>query len=142
MSLKPELMHAILSMDAYNRGYDASIELSNGGVGDAEIAKTTLDGITVNLDSIIIRDPVTGERLDDDIGFYALAYDYNGETIISYRGTDYPEEDGKVTVAGQEIYKDIYHGWSLGDGNLMSEQGQIFTNKFSKSLIAEAPSLF
>ena len=110
MTLQPELMNAILSMDAYNRGYDASIEVTGNAVGSAQIATTVNDlGQTVNLDSSILNDS------DQAIGFYALAYDYNGETIITYRGTDFPEEG---------TLRDVVHGWTLGAGNLDSEQGQ------------------
>jgi hypothetical protein len=117
MTLQPELMNAILSMDAYNRGYDAGIDLIGTAVGDAQIIQTTLDGVTVNLDSAIIRDPNTGERRDDDIGFYALAYDYNGETVISYRGTD--DFDG---ITDYPSSLDV-PAWLLGGGNYRVEQG-------------------
>ena len=57
MTLQPELMNAILSMDAYNRGYDASIEVTGNAVGSAQIATTVNDlGQTVNLDSSILND--------------------------------------------------------------------------------------
>ena len=104
MALEPELMNAILSMDAYNRGYDASIDL---GVRDS-------NGNFLNIGNANIVDD-RGDAAAETIGFYALAYDYNGDTIIAYRGTDYPEED---------TLRDIVHGWTLGAGNLDSEQGQ------------------
>ena len=109
MTLSSELFNAILSMDAYNRGYDSSITLS-------EVVGTQIGGATITV--------TRGQNDAQDIGFYALAYDYNGETIVSYRGTDYPEgEDRTIRVAGQDIPFDIYHGWPLGGGNLNSEQG-------------------
>ncbi len=75
-------------MDSYNRGYNAGLIMQGDSIGNARIAKTNLDGVTLNLDSGVIRNQNTNDRLDDDIGFYAIAYDYNGQKVISYRGTD------------------------------------------------------
>lgn len=113
MALKPELINAILAMDAYNRGYDAAIQLPTVQ-GSSEIGNAT-----ITLDSRIFQSGT--DRLDDNIGFYALAYDTNGDgkaDIISYRGTDYPQN-------GPLLPNDIYHGWSLGGGNTDSEQAQM-----------------
>jgi hypothetical protein len=67
MSTSPELMYAHLVMDAYNRGYNPGITLSGTAVGNAAIRD-----ITVPLQEW------------QDAGFYAVAYEWNGETIISY----------------------------------------------------------
>ncbi|MFN0193058.1 MAG: hypothetical protein ACKVP5_13960, partial [Aestuariivirga sp.] len=67
---------AIAAMDAYNQGYDAGIELIEHGIGTADFVA----------DSRILG--ANGQRPDIDESFYALAYRWNGETIISYRGTD------------------------------------------------------
>ena len=66
-----DLLLAILAMDAYNRGYGAGIKdlLEEGRLGNARLlAAPTREGW-------------------EDAGFYAIAYEYNGEKIISYRGT-------------------------------------------------------
>ncbi|MEX2492945.1 MAG: hypothetical protein WD425_14415 [Nitrospirales bacterium] len=70
MSTSSELMYAILAMDAYNRGYNPGILLSGSQVGTATI---TTDSET------------TPETSGDGhaAGFYAVAYQWNGETIIS-----------------------------------------------------------
>ncbi len=75
MSISPELMYAILAMDAYNRGYNPGIFLTGNQVGTATI---TTDSETTP--------ETSGEG--KDAGFYAVSYQWNGETIISYRGTD------------------------------------------------------
>ena len=69
--MDPTLFLAILSMDSYNRGYDPGIEnLPNlGAIGNANIIDLALP---------------TGAQA---AGFYAIAYDWNGETVIAYRGT-------------------------------------------------------
>ena len=100
MTVQQDLMNAILSMDAYNRGYNAGIQLEGDALGSIQIMKTTLDGVVVNFDSSVIRDPVTKQPLDQNIGFYAIAYAYdsNGDgtsdqTIISYRGSEGFDKD-------------------------------------------------
>lgn len=115
MTIDPRLMYAILSMDAYNRGYDAGIQIAepenpvDQQLGSARIITT----------SSALVDGNGNPNIDDDIGFYAIAYTYNGETIISFRGTN-----DKPTLFNP-ITDDMYHGWSLGGGNTDSEQGQM-----------------
>lgn len=53
MTIDPNspIFRLLLSLDSYNRGYGASINLTNAKVGIAEIVQTTVDGQSVNLDS-------------------------------------------------------------------------------------------
>ncbi len=109
--MNPYLKNAILSMDAYNRGYNASINTlpSNLGasIGDARI---------VNTSSLAFKN-----NADRSEGFYALAYDTTGDgnaNIIAYRGTDYPKPLN-------ERFRDPVNGWTLGGGDLSSTQGQL-----------------
>lgn len=110
-----KLFNAILSMDAYNRGYGAKIELSSAN--GTEIGNVTISATSADL-------PTNHEN----IGFYGIAYqikDGQGnviETIISYRGTD-SYDLGPVTQFF--LPDDVHHGWSLGLGNLDSEQGEM-----------------
>lgn len=105
--LSDTLFNAILAMDSYNKGYDASIVLPDGTDGSIKIGEAAIvDNSTEAL----------GNGVDSSIGFYALAYSYDGDIIISYRGTDYPV-DGQETAG---IPNDIYHGWTLGTGDLSS----------------------
>lgn len=69
-----DLFLAILSMDAYNRGYDAGINGlgETGMIGNAVISAATAEQ----------------KEGWEAAGFYAIAYNWNGETVISYRGTD------------------------------------------------------
>ncbi len=71
-----DLMLAVMSMHAYNDD-----KLFNQ-IGDATVSKTAEDGS----------------------GFYAKAYSYAGETIISYRGTD------------GYYFGDAWYGWGTGLG--------------------------
>lgn len=94
-----DLMVAILAIDAYNRGYNASIELGDG---------QTVGLATVSTDSSRLFDVDTTR----DSGFFAVAYTWNGKTVISYRGTDnqglFSKEDKGAS--------DIWSGWSIGAG--------------------------
>jgi Ca2+-binding RTX toxin-like protein len=98
MTTSPLLMKAILAMDAYNRGYDAAIDLrprdskgqlildSSGQPLASDKENTQIGNATIKFNSGIFSNST--ERLDDNISFYAVAYDYNGEKVLSYRGTD------------------------------------------------------
>ncbi len=84
MPISKDLFLAILSMDSYNRGYGAGIELSDAAdtkIGAATIGKRIQD----------VSDTFGDEA--QAAGFYAIAYDVAGSgiagldgTVISYRG--------------------------------------------------------
>ncbi|MDH5723493.1 MAG: hypothetical protein OEY94_09255 [Alphaproteobacteria bacterium] len=96
-----KLFNAILSMDSYNRGYGASIDLrprdaqgnfildpENNNQPTASDKNGTKIGVaTISNNS----SSEFGGGVDAASGFYALSYDVQGTgTIISYRGTDNP----------------------------------------------------
>jgi hypothetical protein len=109
MTIQPELFKAILAMDAYNRGYDAGINT----------LPSNTDG-SVKIGSAKIIDD-RGDTSAQAIGFYAVAYDYSGETIISYRGTDDPINGIWDVLTSQ----DVWNGWSAGTGSTESRQGEM-----------------
>jgi hypothetical protein len=78
-----DLFLAILAMDSYNRGYDAGL-MDNGendpdGLGDSP-------GTAVGGATILDVDLPQGAQA---AGFYAVAYQTQYGTVISYRGTDF-----------------------------------------------------
>ena len=73
----PDLMRAILAMDAYNRGYNSGIGPLNGGLGGV--------GSQIGLATVIRQEGGTNAQA---ASFFAQAYTLGGQTIISYRGTD------------------------------------------------------
>lgn len=107
------LMYAILSMDSYNRGYNANIffgDYENGvPVEGSDIDGISIGTANIKYDSNILKD-INENPLDEPIDFYALAYDYNGETVISYRGTD-------------NFPLDFYYGYGVGSGLPDADQG-------------------
>ena len=76
MSISPELFEAILAMDAYNRGYARKLEVAGNQIGTASLG---------------IGDDSPAAQA---VSFFAQAYTLsNGQTVISFRGTDNPLGD-------------------------------------------------
>lgn len=92
--ISDDLFTAILAMDAANRGYYQSINLSGNQIGRATIIENS---------SVLIAS-------DEDVSFFAQAYSYDGGVTISYRGTD-------------DQLIDEVTGWPLGAGDGNSIQG-------------------
>lgn len=103
MSIDDAVFKAIIAMDSYNRGYNPGIVLTGTQLGDA----------TLTLNSTSIPN-------SQDDGFFAQAYDWNGETIISYRGTD--DIDNLLDFV---LSDDVRYGWTLGGGYCSAPQGEL-----------------
>lgn len=115
-------------MDAYNRGYGAGIKFGN------ESGNNSIDDSGIKVGTAIILDnstDVLGSGIDSAIGFYALAYSYNGETIISYRGTDNPVP---FTYGS-----DFNNGWPLSLGG--SVQGQMAIDFYNEVVNVTSTSI-
>ena len=105
MAMNPELMKAILAMDAYNRGYNAGIKF-----GTDPNNSTAIDGVTQVGNAVVYQS--ANSSAAQDISFYAIAYEYGGKTVISYRGTD------DFSLLGG----DPYYGWGVGLGSAAGPQ--------------------
>jgi hypothetical protein len=81
MTMSRDLFLAILSMDSYNRGYGRGVKFSESDT--ASINNEV--GQKIGGASITRQDVSQGALT---AGFYALSYNWNGETIIAYRGSD------------------------------------------------------
>lgn len=113
MTISKDLFLAILSMDAYNRGYGAGM---SDGRGNLDQDGIDIDGLGAE-GSKIGKATVVAQDISDDAqenNFYALAYELNGETIISYRGTD----DFSIFSSNS----DIWTGWRFGTGDTGNTQ--------------------
>ena len=113
MSVSSELMMAILSMDAYNRGYGAGTALDQNAsrIGDAIIDR---DSSILGADGDI--------RRDISAGFYGIAYEWNGATVISYRGTN-AETAANFTT-------DALNGYFVGAGYPQNNQAYLAADFF------------
>jgi RTX calcium-binding nonapeptide repeat (4 copies) len=85
------LFLSILALDSYNRGYGQRL----GGLSDTG----QLGNATIITDALNDLNEVDVLKAD----FYAIAYDYQGQTVISYRGTD-------------NLAKDAVTGYGVGAG--------------------------
>lgn len=100
MAVSNDLYYAVLAMDSYNRqrvGEDpVAMVVPGTAVGNAQLRIADLqNGLPANYDSV---------------GFFATAYDLNGDIVISYRGTDAQAGIG-------DLADDIFGGWVSGVGD-------------------------
>ena len=99
-----EVFKAILSLDSYNRGYDAGVDLpdTDHQIGSALILDDSLQLLGTSTKTA---------------GFYASSYLWNGEKVISYRGTD--------NYNPFALDSDLWNGWLAGAGFNQASQAQL-----------------
>ena len=128
MAISDDLFLAILSMDAYNRGYAAGLGSGPLGLGDV--------GSSIGNATVITQSPSNPNSLEVQKPFFAQAYTWNGQTVISYRGTDTPSPFSSGN--------DFWTGWTLGAGFPSASQGtmarQFYETVTGQSVFAAAPS--
>ena len=90
-----DLYYAVLALDAYNRGIDATNRKLN--VSGEKLGVYTVE---------------KQELFDSANGFFAKQYTRGSETVISYRGTDFDQP--------ADLFKDVLFGWSIAAGNFSS----------------------
>ncbi len=78
----PDLMRAILAMDAYNRGYNAGIKSPNAGPDQG------LTGTMIDLASVGKASSCALNSPEHNASLFAQAYTLGGKTVISYRAMD------------------------------------------------------
>jgi hypothetical protein len=94
MSMDRDLFLSIAALDAYNQGYNAGTKRDGTGLGTATFFR---------------------DSPEPDIGFYAIAYSWGLEKVISDRGTDNFGAHGDFTPNGSGS-SDILTGWSIAFG--------------------------
>jgi Ca2+-binding RTX toxin-like protein len=104
MAVSNELYYAVLAMDAYNRVNRVSDPLAFAVpgtiVGFARLRTEALESLPSGY---------------ENAGFFATAYDLEGEVVISYRGTDF---QGGI----DELVADVFNGWIASFGTTPSPQ--------------------
>lgn len=119
MKTSKELFLALLSMDAYNRGYGAGI-----ADGDANDPDGLGESGFVGNARILARGDGVDYEAWQDAGFYAVAYEVQAgaweglaedTTVISFRGTD---------RAFGWTGSDGWNGWGIGAGAYGGDQAQ------------------
>ena len=113
MPMNREVFLSLLALDAYNRGYGEN-------VGGLETPTLDADGNPVEdirlgrAQIISDSEAVLGPNAQA-AGFYAIAYDWNGERVISFRGTNFVSDISDIPqLLG--TYADISEGWSIFTG--------------------------
>src|ERR1700693_4510002 len=101
-----DLFLAVLSMDAYNRGNQAGL----AGFSDAPGTQIGNAFVVANRDDGTAR----------SIGFYAIAYNWNGEKVISFRGTD-----SNVGFETPVLSGDLANGYGLAIGSPYGPQAAL-----------------
>ena len=110
--MSDRLINAILSMDAYNRGYGAAI---------AGLKQTrTVAGVTIveRIGNVVLLEqelPAGSEQA----GFFAQAYKLDNVIIDGVR----IKNQRRVAFRGTDDTADISNGWPLGGGAARSTQG-------------------
>ncbi len=106
--MSTQILHAILALDAYNRGYNQGLKVDATKLGDLKVEAP--------------------ERIEN-ISFFAQSYrnEITGEKLISYRGTDTPIPGGEGT--GWEKFKTFFspyqdgvNGFGIGRGSPFGAQ--------------------
>jgi hypothetical protein len=84
MTMNREVFLSILAMDAYQRGYAPGIKgVSGTRLGGASLITRESRGISN-----------VGYLEWHSTGFFAQEYEWGGDTVISYRGTDFDAANG------------------------------------------------
>ena len=109
MAINDALMLSILAMDVYNQGPNRQIQGDWTTIGSASLSSASSSGD------------------ESTIGFFAQSYSWSGQSVISYRGTDDFETDGRYGYG-------IAAG--LADGSF-SEQGRLAL-EFYRSVMTTA----
>ncbi|MGO9005582.1 MAG: hypothetical protein ACLQIQ_20410 [Beijerinckiaceae bacterium] len=103
MATQADLFLAILALDACNRGYNPGM-IFNG----------SSDAVGTQIGDATILQDTNADAAAQAATFYAIAYNWEGETVISYRGTTNPVSLGTILT-----------GWSLGIGFAAASQAQM-----------------
>ncbi|MFB0613000.1 hypothetical protein [Aurantiacibacter poecillastricola] len=112
---------SLLALDSYNRGYGQNVLLNEGdSTANQNKAGRRIGNATILTDA---NDP---EGVAQAAGFYAIAYEWNDETIISYRGTNFESTvPPGGSVFDSPIATDALSGWTLGASFEEASQGRL-----------------
>lgn len=95
---------SLLALDSYNRGVDQGV-IGLGGLG-SQIGTAVFDRQSVT----------TIGSTEINAGFYASAYSWNGEDVISYRGTNFSFNGPGSGLLNSPFVLDFFNGWSIFTG--------------------------
>ncbi|MFA6220630.1 MAG: hypothetical protein WC692_12785 [Erythrobacter sp.] len=76
---------SLLALDAYNRGYGQGVFLNPSDTANGQVERNRFIGTA----RVTNQSDVEAGRPGVIAGFYGIAYEWNNETVISYRGTSF-----------------------------------------------------
>ena len=89
-----ELFKAILALDAYHRVYSPGLFLATPKL---DVSQSRLGTAVIRSDSDIL-DGSTSNRAQA-VSFFAQSYNWNGQKVISFRGTDDTDLSSSTTTS-------------------------------------------
>jgi hypothetical protein len=107
-----EVFLSLLALDAYNRSYGQSLnglEVPNFDANGLPLQDVRIGNARIVSDSSLLGETSDG-RIDEAAGFYAIAYEWNNETVISYRGTNFPDLSNVTDEAFNAFATDVWGG--------------------------------
>ena len=113
MTISKDLFLSILSMDVYNRGYEAGI--ADSGVGDPDGLGDRI-GIQVGAATIEASSDSDPESPEASSGFYAISYSVDGSNI---EGWD-TDKTKVLAFRGTNTSLDYLRGWFVGAGDILT----------------------
>jgi hypothetical protein len=110
---KTDVLYALLALDSYNRNREDGLRTisENGAEISGQIGNTTF----VDSSDRVERDgnaPLEGSTAS---GFSASSYTLNGQNVLAFRGTDFPDSWTNVSQV-VEFLKDFGLGWMQSFG--------------------------
>jgi hypothetical protein len=84
--MNKDVFLSILALDAYNRGYGQGVFTADS---DPSSGVNELGRLIGNA-QVLAQSGVVPDTDGVNAGFYAIAYQWNDGTVISYRGTNFP----------------------------------------------------
>lgn len=105
-----DLFLSVLSLDSYHRGYGPGLYFDRLGVSGSNIGLAQLDD-------------AKGDLAAQSIGFFAQSYLWNGEKVISFRGTD--SDLSLLSGSWWSSTDDQWNGWGIGAGSPDGPQAEM-----------------
>jgi Ca2+-binding RTX toxin-like protein len=128
LSLHNDVFKALLSLHAYNVGYNTGIIAGTSSISGAPPANNNV-GLPLQLGTatFVKQSDVESGEAGVSAGFYAVAYQLaSGEKVITYRGTD-QNASWPLSLAGS----DLWNGYGVGGGSPYGEQARFAIQFFN-----------
>ncbi len=117
MAISGDLFRAILAMDSYDRGYNAGLIVAGSELGNASLTRAEEGTAAQNA------------------SFFAQAYNWNGEIVIAYRGSD-----GLLpTWLGGDVPSDV-PAWGIWHADNYNTTQARMAAQFYKDVLAANPN--